>query len=202
MAFSPGGSAYHLIAKSKNWGPPRVVEVYRTPGQGLGISIVGGKVGCFRMLKWVAPAQAWRVSIALRTVILIYAQVESDNPSQSSGIAGIFVKHVLPDSPAGQTRQLFTGDRLIEISGVQLRSSDHNVAVNAIKNATDPVRFVVQSLASSRRATPTSSATTPKVISCIITLFIRYSAMEDMVAQPTFFHKSTDFSDSHFKYSQ
>jgi hypothetical protein len=45
MAFSPGGSGYHLISKSKNWGAPRVVEVFRQPGQGLGISIVGGKVG-------------------------------------------------------------------------------------------------------------------------------------------------------------
>ena len=94
------------------------------------------------------------------------SQVECETPNHSgSGISGIFVKHVLPDSPAGRTRQLFTGDRLIEISGVQLLSSDHTVAVNAIRNATDPVRFVVQSLATSRRATPTSGATTPMVSS-------------------------------------
>lgn len=64
----------------------------------------------------------------------------------SSQMAGIFVKHVLPDSPAGRTGQLFTGDRLLEISGVRLTSSDHTVAVQAIRAAPDPVRFVVQSL--------------------------------------------------------
>lgn len=65
-------------------------------------------------------------------------------PGGSNG--GIFIKNVLPDSPAGRTGKLFTGDRLLEISGVPLNTSDHTVAVNAIKEAGDPVRFVVQSL--------------------------------------------------------
>ena len=64
----------------------------------------------------------------------------------STSSSGIFIKNVLPDSPAGRTGQLFTGDRLLEISGVPLVSSDHTVAVRAIKEAGDPVRFVVQSL--------------------------------------------------------
>ncbi len=71
------------------------------------------------------------------------------------GNSGVFIKNVLPDSPAGQTGQLSTGDRVLEVGGVPLNSSDQSVAVQAIKNAGNPIRFVVQSLVS---ATPKVSS--------------------------------------------
>ena len=62
------------------------------------------------------------------------------------GSSGIFIKHVIAGSPAGLTGLLLTGDRLVEIGGVVLTSADQSVAVEAIKKATNPIRFVVQSL--------------------------------------------------------
>ena len=84
-------------------------------------------------------------------------------PGGTGSLSGIFVKHVLPNSPAGQTGQIFTGDRILEISGVRLTSSDHTVAVQAIKAAPNPVRFVVQSLAASSAKGDGYSQRTPTV---------------------------------------
>ncbi|OWK58091.1 InaD-like protein [Lonchura striata] len=62
-------------------------------------------------------------------------------------LKGIFIKQVLEDSPAGRTRALKTGDKILEVSGVDLQNATHKEAVDAIKNAGNPVVFVVQSLA-------------------------------------------------------
>ncbi len=42
----------------------------------------------------------------------------------SHAVSGIFIKNVLPESPAGKTGKLFTGDRLVEVGGVQLTTAD------------------------------------------------------------------------------
>lgn len=76
------------------------------------------------------------------------------SPSGPAISSGIFIKHVLPDSPAGRAGGLFTGDRVLEISGVPLQSSDHTVAVGAIKAAGDTVEFLVQSLQDLRQQQP------------------------------------------------
>lgn len=39
-----------------------------------------------------------------------------------------------------------TGDRILEVSGVDLRHESHEKAVEAIRNAENPVTFVIQSL--------------------------------------------------------
>ncbi|NXG74044.1 INADL protein, partial [Baryphthengus martii] len=62
-------------------------------------------------------------------------------------LKGIFIKQVLEDSPAGRTRALKTGDKILEVSGVDLQNASHEEAVEAIKNAGNPVVFVVQGLA-------------------------------------------------------
>ena len=57
---------------------------------------------------------------------------------------------MLPDSPAASTN-LATGDRILQVEGIRLESSDHLVAVEAIKNAEGPeISFIVQSLLSNR----------------------------------------------------
>ncbi|XP_077981370.1 multiple PDZ domain protein-like [Glandiceps talaboti] len=62
---------------------------------------------------------------------------------------GIFIKHVLEDSPAGNNGTLKTGDRILEVNGQDLRSSSHDHAVEVIRSATSPVTFIVQSLSPS-----------------------------------------------------
>ncbi|XP_053099210.1 inaD-like protein isoform X2 [Hemicordylus capensis] len=61
-------------------------------------------------------------------------------------LKGIFVKQVLEDSPAGRTKALKTGDKILEVSGTDLQNATHEEAVEAIKNAGNPIVFVVQSL--------------------------------------------------------
>ncbi|XP_070564544.1 multiple PDZ domain protein-like [Ptychodera flava] len=62
---------------------------------------------------------------------------------------GIFIKHVLEDSPAGRNGTLKTGDRILEVNGHDLRTATHDQAVEVIRNATSPVTFLIQSLAPS-----------------------------------------------------
>lgn len=65
---------------------------------------------------------------------------------QGQLIEGIFIKHVLEDSPAGRTGDLKTGDRILEVNDCDLRDATHDQAVAIIKNAPNPVKFKVQSL--------------------------------------------------------
>ncbi|XP_022092287.1 multiple PDZ domain protein-like isoform X2 [Acanthaster planci] len=61
-------------------------------------------------------------------------------------VEGIYIKHVLDDSPAGRTGALKTGDRILEVNGCDLRDASHDYAVAIIRNAASPVCFMVQSL--------------------------------------------------------
>ncbi|XP_058034699.1 inaD-like protein isoform X2 [Ahaetulla prasina] len=71
-------------------------------------------------------------------------------------LKGIFIKQVLEDSPAGKTKALKTGDKILEVSGTDLQNATHEEAVEAIKNAGNPIVFVVQSL-----------STLPRIVSVI-----------------------------------
>merc|ERR1719342_1272086 len=100
---------------SKHWGPERTVEIHRSPSQGLGISIVGGKV----------------------------------DPSATGDLAaltGIFIKNVLDGSPAAELGCLNTGDRILAVGDVDLRMASHDMAVEAIRHAGNPLKLTVQSL--------------------------------------------------------
>ncbi|UJR25101.1 hypothetical protein I4U23_006461 [Adineta vaga] len=100
------------------WGPPRTVILYRNEHvKSLGISIVGGK------LDFSGPGN-----------------------TIESCISGIFIKHVLPDSPAGRNGTLKTGDLILEVNGHNLRDASHDRAVEIIRAAQSPVNFIVQSL--------------------------------------------------------
>ncbi|XP_041064272.1 inaD-like protein isoform X2 [Carcharodon carcharias] len=98
-----------------HWEAPRWVELWREPGESLGISIVGGNTVIKRL-------------------------------KNGEELRGIFIKHVLEESPAGRSKALKTGDKIIEVSGVDLQNATHDEAVDAIKNVGNPVVFVVQSL--------------------------------------------------------
>ncbi|NXC43209.1 INADL protein, partial [Penelope pileata] len=83
-------------------------------------------------------------------------------------LKGIFIKQVLEDSPAGRTRALKTGDKILEVSGIDLQNATHEEAVEAIKNAGNPVVFVVQSLSN-----------LPKVVSAVHPKGIKVSKDQD-----------------------
>ncbi|CAG02285.1 unnamed protein product, partial [Tetraodon nigroviridis] len=74
---------------------------------------------------------------------------------------GIFIKHILEDSPAGQNGTLKTGDRIVEVGfqvgGVDLRDASHEEAVEAIRKAGNPVSFLVQSIIHRPRSCPAES---------------------------------------------
>uniref|UniRef100_A0A8D1T854 InaD-like protein n=1 Tax=Sus scrofa TaxID=9823 RepID=A0A8D1T854_PIG len=78
-------------------------------------------------------------------------------------LKGIFIKQVLEDSPAGKTNALKTGDKILEVSGIDLQNASHKEAVEAIKNAGNPVVFVVQSLSSTPRVIPSAHNKTNKI---------------------------------------
>ncbi|XP_055258477.1 inaD-like protein isoform X3 [Moschus berezovskii] len=78
-------------------------------------------------------------------------------------LKGIFIKQVLEDSPAGKTNALKTGDKILEVSGVDLQNASHKEAVEAIKNAGNPVVFVVQSLSSTPRVIPSVHSKAKKI---------------------------------------
>ncbi|RZF43874.1 hypothetical protein LSTR_LSTR007210 [Laodelphax striatellus] len=105
------------VLLDKHWGPERAVKVLREPNSSLGISIVGGKVDLYNA-----------------------------GPDSGSAISGIFIKNVLPLSPAGRTGELKTGDRILEVDGIDLRHASHERAVDVIRAAGNPVHFLVQSL--------------------------------------------------------
>uniref|UniRef100_G3Q7B3 Multiple PDZ domain crumbs cell polarity complex component n=1 Tax=Gasterosteus aculeatus aculeatus TaxID=481459 RepID=G3Q7B3_GASAC len=66
--------------------------------------------------------------------------------SNGEVMRGIFIKHILEDSPAGQNGTLKTGDRIVEVDGADLRDATHEEAVEAIRRAGNPVSFLVQSI--------------------------------------------------------
>lgn len=72
--------------------------------------------------------------------------------SNGEVMRGIFIKHILEDSPAGQNGTLKTGDRIVEVDGVDLRDASHEEAVEAIRRAGNPVSFLVQSFVNRPRS--------------------------------------------------
>ncbi|XP_036441750.1 inaD-like protein isoform X2 [Colossoma macropomum] len=97
-----------------------------------------------RVEVWLEPGESLGISIVGgRTVIKRLKNGEE--------LKGIFIKQVLPDSPAGRTRAFKTGDKILQVSGVDLQNASHEEAVQAIKAASSPVEFVVQSLSSTPR---------------------------------------------------
>ncbi|XP_068624121.1 multiple PDZ domain protein-like [Battus philenor] len=105
---------------AQRWGPARSVTLKKSPGSPLGVSIVGGKVDI----------------------------ISHQNTANGDGkaIFGIFIKNVVPNSPAGLCGELQAGDRILEVDGVCVRTAQHERAVQLIKAAGNTVTLTVQSL--------------------------------------------------------
>ncbi|KAK7101023.1 multiple PDZ domain protein-like isoform X2 [Littorina saxatilis] len=82
-------------------------------------------------------------------ISIVGGRVDMFNVSQEHTISGIFIKHVLDDSPAKANASLKTGDRILEVNGVDVRNATHDEAVEVIRNSKSPVKFMVQSLVDS-----------------------------------------------------
>ncbi|XP_044578527.1 inactivation-no-after-potential D protein [Cotesia glomerata] len=105
---------------TNHWGPERSVVLHKSYGGSLGFSIISGKI-----------------------------EISSENASPPEQICGIFIKSVEPNSPAGESKQLSIGDRILEANNEDLRTVPYEFAVNVIKNSGDTLRLVLQSFISS-----------------------------------------------------
>ncbi|XP_073792427.1 inaD-like protein isoform X6 [Danio rerio] len=107
-----------------------------------------------RVEVWAEPEESLGISIVGgRTVIKRLKNGEE--------LKGIFIKQVLADSPAGRTGALKTGDKILQVSGVDLQNASHEEAVQTIKAAPSPVVFIVQSLSSTPRKAGQGAAPPP-----------------------------------------
>ncbi|XP_042154266.1 multiple PDZ domain protein isoform X9 [Oncorhynchus tshawytscha] len=84
--------------------------------------------------------------------------------SNGEVMRGIFIKHIMADSPAGRNGTLKTGDRIVEVDGVDLSDASHEQAVEAIRRAGNPVVFLVQSIVHRPRPKSRYSPTSSPVI--------------------------------------
>ncbi|XP_049285147.1 inactivation-no-after-potential D protein isoform X1 [Anopheles funestus] len=67
--------------------------------------------------------------------------------------SGLFIKSIIPDSPADKCSELKIGDRILAVNENSLENASHEKAVNYIKTANDRIVLVVQSLERNVRET-------------------------------------------------
>ncbi|XP_039972151.1 RA_Radil_like and Myo5p-like_CBD_Rasip1 domain-containing protein [Xiphias gladius] len=58
-------------------------------------------------------------------------------------MSGIYVKSVVPDSPASQCLKLRTGDRILAVNGVSLVGMEYNVGRELIRSSGDSLRLLI-----------------------------------------------------------
>ncbi|XP_039766661.1 multiple PDZ domain protein isoform X4 [Ornithorhynchus anatinus] len=114
---------------------------------------------------WNQPrrVELWREPSKSLGISIVGGRGMGSRLSNGEVMRGIFIKHVLEDSPAGKNGTLKTGDRIVEVDGLDLRDASHEQAVEAIRRAGNPVVFMVQSIINRPRPgslynSPSSSA--------------------------------------------
>ena len=97
-AAAINGTSGMMAIYSRHWGPERSVVILRDPAKSLGISIVGGKVNQQKKMYFTTISE------------ILPGKTNNKQVDVASGsgapITGIFIKNVLPESPAGRTGQL------------------------------------------------------------------------------------------------
>ncbi|XP_027491045.1 multiple PDZ domain protein isoform X2 [Corapipo altera] len=113
---------------------------------------------------WNQPrkVELWREPSKSLGISIVGGRGMGSRLSNGEVMRGIFIKHILEDSPAGKNGTLKTGDRIVEVDGIDLRDASHEQAVEAIRKAGNPVVFMVQSIISRPRAFGQSDAETEK----------------------------------------
>ncbi|NXE96594.1 MPDZ protein, partial [Menura novaehollandiae] len=102
---------------------------------------------------WNQPrkVELWREPSKSLGISIVGGRGMGSRLSNGEVMRGIFIKHILEDSPAGKNGTLRTGDRIVEVDGIDLRDASHEQAVEAIRKAGNPVVFMVQSIISRPR---------------------------------------------------
>ncbi|KAG3287265.1 multiple PDZ domain crumbs cell polarity complex component, transcript variant X10 [Ictidomys tridecemlineatus] len=112
---------------------------------------------------WNQPrrVELWREPSKSLGISIVGGRGMGSRLSNGEVMRGIFIKHVLEDSPAGKNGTLKSGDRIVEVDGMDLRDASHEQAVEAIRKAGNPVVFMVQSIINRPRA-PSQSESEPE----------------------------------------
>ncbi|XP_077822768.1 multiple PDZ domain protein isoform X7 [Macaca mulatta] len=112
---------------------------------------------------WNQPrrVELWREPSKSLGISIVGGRGMGSRLSNGEVMRGIFIKHVLEDSPAGKNGTLKPGDRIVEVDGMDLRDASHEQAVEAIRKAGNPVVFMVQSIINRSRA-PSQSESEPE----------------------------------------
>ncbi|XP_068856901.1 multiple PDZ domain protein isoform X1 [Aphelocoma coerulescens] len=138
---------------------------------------------------WNQPrkVELWREPSKSLGISIVGGRGMGSRLSNGEVMRGIFIKHILEDSPAGKNGTLKTGDRIVEVDGIDLRDASHEQAVEAIRKAGNPVVFMVQSIISRPRAFGQSDVEPEKTSLCNLPLPppSAFSGMSCDVAQPS-----------------
>ncbi|XP_010748476.3 ras-associating and dilute domain-containing protein-like isoform X2 [Larimichthys crocea] len=73
-------------------------------------------------------------------------------------MSGIYVKSVVPDSPAAQCQKLRTGDRILAVNGISLVGMEYNVGRELIRSSGDSLKLLVAKI-DSKPSEKSSAAT-------------------------------------------
>ncbi|XP_064357643.1 multiple PDZ domain protein isoform X4 [Dromaius novaehollandiae] len=121
---------------------------------------------------WNQPrkVELWREPSKSLGISIVGGRGMGSRLSNGEVMRGIFIKHILEDSPAGKNGTLKTGDRIVEVDGIDLRDASHEQAVEAIRKAGNPVVFMVQSIISRPRASSQSDSEPEKTSFCNLPL--------------------------------
>ncbi|NXI42367.1 MPDZ protein, partial [Galbula dea] len=107
--------------------------------------------GAFSSWNQPRKVELWREPSKSLGISIVGGRGMGSRLSNGEVMRGIFIKHILEDSPAGKHGTLKTGDRIVEVDGIDLRDASHEQAVEAIRKAGNPVVFMVQSIISRPR---------------------------------------------------
>ncbi|KAM7026181.1 multiple PDZ domain protein isoform 3-T3 [Acridotheres tristis] len=155
---------------------------------------------------WNQPrkVELWREPSKSLGISIVGGRGMGSRLSNGEVMRGIFIKHILEDSPAGKNGTLKTGDRIVEVDGIDLRDASHEQAVEAIRKAGNPVVFMVQSIISRPRAFGQSDTEPEKTSLCNMPLPppSAFSGMSCDVAQSSSIRLPEDVEkDDEFGYS-
>ncbi|XP_073201502.1 multiple PDZ domain protein isoform X6 [Lepidochelys kempii] len=116
---------------------------------------------------WNQPrrVELWREPSKSLGISIVGGRGMGSRLSNGEVMRGIFIKHILEDSPAGKNGTLKTGDRIVEVDGIDLRDASHEQAVEAIRKAGNPVVFMVQSIINRSRPESLNSSSSTSALS-------------------------------------
>uniref|UniRef100_A0A1B0EVD3 Putative tight junction n=1 Tax=Lutzomyia longipalpis TaxID=7200 RepID=A0A1B0EVD3_LUTLO len=87
------------------------------------------------------------------------------NLSGNNKIVGVFIKNIIPDSPADRCSLLKIGDRILAVDEVNLRDASHQFAVSVIKNAGLSINLLIERFNKwKRQPPPVTPSRTPDLV--------------------------------------